>query len=68
MIYAIKKQNESNERLISRFKKLVQRSRVILESKSRHTYNRKPKKSRIRQAAILRAGFRKKREEEQFAS
>ncbi len=68
MIYAIKKQNESNERLISRFKKLVQRSRIIIESKNRKTHKHKPKKGHIRQAAILRAGFRKEREMNQFAS
>ena len=33
MIYAVKRQKESNERLMSRFKKLVQRSRVVQRAK-----------------------------------
>lgn len=68
MIYAIKKQSESNERLMSRFKKLVQRSRVIVNSKAKQHHSRKPKKKHIRQAAIMRANFRKVRAMEQLAS
>ena len=68
MIYATKKQNESNERLISRFKKTVQRSRILLEAKKRKFRIHEPKKRFVRQSAIMRSHYRKKREREQFYS
>jgi ribosomal protein S21 len=68
MIYAIKKQNESNERLISRFKKVVQRSRVIINSKKHRYHEQKPRKRYIRQSAVKREFYRAKRAKEQFYS
>jgi ribosomal protein S21 len=68
MIYAVKKPNESNERLISRFKKVVQRSRVLLESKQ-HRFHEQPKRKRfVRQAAVMRDAHRKQKAREQFYS
>ncbi|MBN2087772.1 30S ribosomal protein S21 [Candidatus Peregrinibacteria bacterium] len=68
MIYAIKKQNESNERLISRFKKVVQRSRVLMNAKQ-HRYHEQPKRKRYtRLAAVKRDFYRSKRAKEQFYS
>jgi len=68
MLYAVKKSNESNERLISRFKKIVQRSRILLDTK-KHRYNeRAPRKRFIRQAAVIRDSHRKRRAKEQFYS
>ncbi len=68
MIYATKKQGESNERLISRFKKLVQRSRVIISAKGKKYHSRPAKKKRVRQAAIMREQHRREREALQWAS
>jgi len=68
MLYAIKKQNESNERLISRFKKVVQRSRIILDAKKNKYHVHKPNKKFIRQSAVMRAKHRARREREQFMS
>lgn len=67
MIYAIKKSNESNERLMSRFKKVVQRSRVM-ELKRKRYFSDKPTKSKVRAAAIKREFYRKKRERAKFYS
>lgn len=67
MIYAIRKQNESNERLISRFKKVVQRSRILINAKKKRYHSRKPNKKYIRQAAIIRALHRERRRREQLA-
>jgi len=67
MIYAIKKQSESNERLMSRFKKIVQRSRIMDTKKTRY-YADKPTKKFIREAAIKKAEYRKKRERSKFYS
>lgn len=67
MIYAIKKQSESNERLMSRFKKVVQRSRVMDTKRNRY-HKAKPTKSFTRLAAIKRAGHRKARERAKYYS
>ena len=68
MIYAIKKANESNERLISRFKKVVQRSRVLMDAKQHRYFEQKPRKRHIRNAAVKRDHYRNKRTKEQFYS
>ena len=68
MIYAIKKQNESNERLISRFKKLTQRSRILMETKRGRFHANKPSKKFTREAAVKRSFFRDKRKKEQYYS
>lgn len=68
MIYAIKKQNESNERLINRFKKVVQRSRVLLNAKQHRFNEQKPRKRYVRLSAVKREFYRSKRAKEQFYS
>lgn len=67
MIYAVKKQNESNERLMSRFKKIIQRSR-IMELKRNRYFKKKLTKTQIREAAVKRSFYRKKRERAKFYS
>jgi len=67
MIYAIKKQSESNERLMSRFKKVVQRSR-IMETKRNRYHKNKPTKQAVRASAVKRSEYRKKRERAKFYS
>ena len=68
MIYTIRKQNESNERLMSRFKKLIQRSRVIIGTKRGRYHKSKPTKKYQRESAVMRSFHRKVREKKQFYS
>ena len=68
MIYATKKQGESNERLINRFKQVVQRSRTLLKAKQERFHTRKPTKKFVRQAAVMRAKHRARKAKEQFYS
>jgi len=68
MIYAVKKQNESNEKLINRFKKIVQRSRIIMDSKRGRYHANKPTKQFVRAAAVKREFYRTKRRRKQFYS
>ena len=68
MLYAIKKQNESNERLISRFKKVVQRSRIVMDAKKGRYHKNEPTKKYIRESAVKREFYRAKRAKEQFYS
>ncbi len=67
MIYAIKKPNESNERLMSRFKKVIQRSRVMEVKRNRY-FADKLTKTQVRTAAVIREMHRKKRERAKFYS
>lgn len=61
-----KNSKESVDRLISRFNKKVQGSRVILEVKNRR-YRKKPLTKRlVRQAAVMRDHYRAKRDKMQY--
>ena len=61
-----KNSKESVDRLISRFNKKVQGSRVLLEVKNRR-YHKKPKTKRlVRQAAVVRDQYREKRNKMQY--
>ncbi len=68
MIYATKKQGESNERLMNRFKQVVQRSRTIYKAKQERFHKSKPKKRVVRAAAVNRAIHRTRKAREQFYS
>ena len=68
MIYATKKQGESNERLMSRFKQAVQRSRIILKSKKERFHKKKPTKLYVRASAVVRSSHRARKAREQFYS
>ena len=62
----LKNQKESQDRLISRFNKKVQSSRILLEVKSRRYRKKKLTKRLVRQSAIMREHYRFKREKEQY--
>lgn len=68
MLYATKKQGESNERLMNRFKQVVQRSRIIYKAKQERFHKAKPKKRFVRAAAIKRSEHRARRAKQQFYS
>jgi ribosomal protein S21 len=57
---------ESLDRMISRFNKKVQTSRVILEVKNRRYWKRPPTKRQVRQAAVMRWHYRNLREKMQY--
>lgn len=68
MIYATKKKGESNERLMSRFKQVVQRSRIVLKAKQERFHKRKLRKRFLRAAAVVRAKYRSQKDRQQFYS
>ena len=68
MIYATKKQGESNERLINRFKQVVQRSRIILKAKQERFNTKEPNKKFVRAAAVIRAKHRTEKAKQRFYS
>jgi len=57
---------ESLDRLISRFNKKVQSSRVLLAVKNRRYWKRPATKRHVRQAAIMRWHYRNLREKMQY--
>ena len=67
-IYAVKKGSESNERLMNRWKKQVQNTRLtkILQAKMR--YKKEPSKRLTRLAALKREHYRAKNKKQKFYS
>lgn len=59
MIYAVKNEGESNEKMILRYKKLFFQSRVTYKIRNERYANRKPSKKKIRESAIVRSFYRK---------
>ncbi|USN58113.1 MAG: hypothetical protein H6767_07410 [Candidatus Peribacteria bacterium] len=59
MIYAIRNEGESNEKLILRYKKLFFQSRIASKIKSERYATRTVKKKKIRESAIVRSHYRK---------
>ena len=57
---------ESLDRLISRFNKKVQASRVILEVRNRRYWKKDKTRRQVRQAAIMRTHYRTMREKMQY--
>jgi hypothetical protein len=66
MIHLKKNIKESNEKLIGRFQKKVQGSRIILLSKAKMYYKRPVKKGTIRKRAIMREKYRAEREKAKY--
>jgi len=61
-----KNPKESVDRLISRFNKKVQASRIILMNKERRYRRKKPSKRHERTAAMMRTHYRTQRERQKF--
>jgi ribosomal protein S21 len=66
MIHLKKSSKESNEKLISRFQKKVQGSRILLQAKARMYYKKPMKDSEIRRRAIMREHYRALREKQKY--
>jgi hypothetical protein len=62
----VKSEKESNEKLISRFNKTVQASRVVQMAKERLFHKGKPSRIKVREAAVKREEYRKIREKQRY--
>jgi len=58
MIYAVKKDWESNEKLVLRYKKLFFGSRITQKLRNERYAVKKPTKKKIREKAIIRSLYR----------
>lgn len=67
-IYAIKKGDESNDRLQARFKKQVQAARIVPLLRDRRTHKRRLTKRLQRLRALKREEFRAERKKTQYYS
>lgn len=65
-VYAIKKQGQSDDKLVNEFNKRIQKSRIVQRSRAVR-YRIKPKTKRlIRQAAIIRERYRAQNKKNQY--
>lgn len=58
--YSIKKDGETNEKLILRYKKSFFQTRTANKLRNSQTHSKKPSKRKIREAAIVREFYRSK--------
>jgi ribosomal protein S21 len=65
-VKVVRNPKESVDRLIARFNKKVQSSRVILQLKSRRYFKRPLRKREVRAAAVMRDMHRSKREKMKY--
>jgi len=66
MIRVTKNPKESVERLINKFNKRMQKSRIILLIKDKKYHKKPPTKRQVRQAAIMREHYRALREKKKY--
>lgn len=65
-VVVIKDSKESNERVISRFNKVVQGSRKLNKVREEKFYVHKPTKRLVRAKAVKREGYREQRAKTRF--
>lgn len=58
MIYAVKHEGETNEKMILRYKKMFFQSRIANKIRNERYAVGKPTKKKIRESAIIRAKYR----------
>lgn len=66
MIKVKRNEKESVDRLLSRFNKLVQASRIILEVKNRRYFKKEQTKRLGRKKAVMRDFYRDKKKKMQY--
>ncbi len=66
MIHLKKNAKESNEKLVQRFQKKVQGSRILLQAKERMYFKKPMKKRQIRKKAMMREKYRAEREKKKY--
>ena len=65
-VVVVKDQKESNERLITRFNKTVQKSRKVMKVRATRYNKKDPTKRMVRAAAVVRDMYRAKKEKNKF--
>ena len=65
-VAVIRRENESSEKLIGRWKKKTQRARVIQNFRAKHRFNRKKGKTKVKTAALVREKYRAENKRRRF--
>lgn len=65
-IYAIRWERETSERVANRFKKQVRNFRLVIQKRATRYNNKKLTKRLVRQSALKREDYRKKRKTSQL--
>jgi ribosomal protein S21 len=61
MIFAVRKKNENNEKLMRRFKRQIQNANIVRSTREKRYFKKDKTKSRIRDEAIKRDEYRQKK-------
>lgn len=67
-IYAVRRPEESNDRVQQRFKQQVQRSGLVKLIRDRNIHKRKPSRRLQRKRALMREGYRVENRKKKFYS
>lgn len=67
-IAVIRRETESNEKLIARWKKKAQQAGIVQEFRKKMRFSKKMNKTKEKAAAIVREKFRSERAKNQFYS
>lgn len=67
-IYAVKRGDESADRLVSRFKSQAQNSRLVKMLRERKSFKKKLTRRQQRQRALKREDYRKENRKKQYYS
>ncbi len=65
-IKVLRNPKESVDRLIARFNKKVQSSRILVQLKARRYFKRDPRKREVRASAIMRQHYRSQRDKMKY--
>lgn len=65
-VRVVRNPKESPDRLIARFNKKMQSSRIIVQLKNRRYFKKPLKKRQVRSAAIMRELYRSRREKQKY--
>lgn len=65
-VRVVRNPKESPDRLIARFNKKMQSSRIIVQLKNRRYFKKPLKKRQVRAAAIMREMYRSRREKQKY--
>ena len=68
MIHAIRKETETSEKLLNRFKKAVHNSRMILQIRATKYHQRPLTKRQVRVSALKRSFYRARRRKDAMYS
>ncbi|MGE3278221.1 MAG: hypothetical protein AB7J40_00130 [Candidatus Altimarinota bacterium] len=67
-VATIRRENESNEKLISRWKKKTQQAKLVENVRGKLTFKKKVNKTKEKEVAKVRENYRSERKRNQFYS